>query len=143
MFNVITPDQVPKLWNNIKFAAEKTGDLTDEDRPGYLLNLLHDLLSSKAQCIIGRDSKGKLSSIAIIRITYNDVTNEKVVHIESLYSFEHTDIEFWKMGLGLVEKFARKNNCKAITGRSTNPRAIEIAKSLGFNNIYQYFSKGV
>jgi len=143
MFNVLTPDQVPKLWDEIKFASMKTGNITKEDLPEYLLYLLHDLLSSKAQCIVGRNAEGNLSSIMIIRIVREDMTREKAVFINSIYAFEYTAIKAWREGIDLAIKFARKNGCTRLASISANPRSTEIAKAVGFKNFYQYLSRGV
>ena len=48
----LLPDQVPRLWDAIKYGVVHTGNISEKDRPAYLCCLLHALLSSKANCFV-------------------------------------------------------------------------------------------
>jgi hypothetical protein len=138
MFIKLTPSQVPKLWEAIKFAISRTGDISEKDQPLYLNRLLHALLSGKAWCIIRMGEDRKLLGIGILRIISNDVTGENAIFIESIYSFALTSINLWKEVLDITIKYAKKENCSKVTAYSSNPKIFELAKKLGFNERYRY-----
>ena len=139
MFIRLTPNQVPRLWENIKFAISRTDDISEGDRPLYLNRLLHALLNGQAWCIIRMDEDRKLLGIGILRLMSDDITGESSIFIESVYSFARIPMDLWKEVLEITTKYAKKENCSKITAYSSNPKVFEIAKELGFNERYRYF----
>jgi len=138
MFIRLTPEQIPRLWDAIKFAVLQIDDISKGDQALYLNRLLHALLSSKAWCIVRMDKDRKLLGISILRILDNDITGERTVFIECLYSFAHAHIDIWKEVLDLTIKYAKKEKCSKITAYSSNPRIFELAGELGFSERYRY-----
>lgn len=139
MFIRLTPNQVPRLWENIKFAVSRIDDISKKNQALYLNRLLHALLSGQAWCIVRIGEDRELLGIGILRLIGDDITGENAVFIECIYSFARTSIDIWKEVLDLTIKFAEKENCSKITAYSSNPRVFEIAKELGFNEHYRYF----
>jgi len=139
MFIKLTPDQIPRLWETIKYAISRIDDIGKEDQALYLNRLLHALLSSKAWCIVRMNEDKKLLAISILRLIDDDVTGEKAIFIECLYSFAHIPMDTWKEVLDLTIKFAKKEKCSRITAYSSNPKVFKIAEALGFDERYRYF----
>ena len=139
MFIRLTPDQIPRLWDAIKFAVSHLDDISEKDQPLYLNRLLHALLSDKAWCIVRMSEDRELLGIGILRILDNDITGESSIFIECIYSFTRTPIDLWKEVLGLTIKYAKKEKCSKVTAYSSNPRVFKIAKELGFSERYRYF----
>jgi hypothetical protein len=139
MFIRLPPDQIPRMWENIKFAISRTGDISEKDRPLYLNRLLHALLSDRAWCIVRMSEDRELLGMGILRLMASDITGENTIFIESVYSFAHIPMNLWKEVLEITTKYAKKENCSKITAYSSNPKIFEIAKELGFNERYRYF----
>jgi len=143
MFIRLTPNQIPILWNNIKFAVAQIDDIGKKDQEAYLNRLLHALLNGQAWCIVRIGEERKLLSIGILRLIIDDITGKEVIFIECLYSFVRTPIESWKEILDLTMKFAKKMNCTKVTAYSSNPGVFKIAEELGFHERYRYFEMEV
>ena len=139
MFIRLTPDQVPRLWDAIKFAVLQIDDISKKNQALYLNRLLHALLSGKAWCIVRISEDRELLGIGILRILDDDITGESAIFIECIYSFARTPINIWKEVLALTIKYAKKEKCSKITTYSSNPRVFKIAKELGFDERYRYF----
>jgi len=143
MYIKVTPAQIPKMWENIKFAVSKTSGINEKDLPLYLNRLLHALLSSKAQCIVRLDNDRNLLAIGITRIILDAITGDDILFIESFYSFSRTPVETWKELMVLTKKFAKKEKCTKMTTYSSNPKIYEVVKGVGFTEYYRYFSMEV
>ena len=139
MFIRLTPEQIPRLWDAIKFAILQIDDISKGDQVLYLTRLLHALLSGKAWCIVRMDEDRKLLGIGILRIIDDDITGESSIFIECIYSFVRTPTDIWKEVLDLTIKYAKKEKCIKVTTYSSNPRIFDIAKELGFDERYRYF----
>lgn len=140
MVLILTPEQVPKLWDHIKFAASNALRLSGEDSRAYFLKLLHELLSSKAQCFVRLNDERRLRSLAITKLVRDDYKNETNLLVEVLYSFEASSASSWIQDLELAKEFARKNKCKAITASTTNERLFKMLPEIGFNKLGEFFS---
>ena len=139
----LLPDQVPKLWDAIKYGVVHTGNINEKDRPPYLCCLLHALLSSKANCFVWLDNERNLIAICIVRTMCDNITGKKSLIIESLYSFERSTLSIWREGLKLSIKLAKKRNCTKIIALAADPRVCTIAEKLGFNERYRSFEMEV
>jgi hypothetical protein len=139
MFIKLTPDQIPRLWDAIKFAVSQIDDISKKNQALYLNRLLHALLSGKAWCIVRMSEDRELLGIGILRIIDDDITGESAIFIECIYSFARTSIDIWKEVLDLTIKYAEREKCSKITAYSSNPRVFKIAKELGFDERYRYF----
>lgn len=135
----LTPSQIPKLWEAIKYAVVHVNNLSDRDSPLYLCRLLHALLSSKAQCFVRINEDRELLAICITKIIGDEITGEKSIFMECLYSFESASIDTWRQDKEIIMKFAKKEKCSKITAYSSNPRLFDIVEKLGFSERYRCF----
>jgi len=129
----IQSDQVPIVWDAIKFASVKSNSIEDKYIPSYLNTLLCDLLSSKAQCFVRLSEKRELLAIAITKIMLDNTTGMKSLTVESLFSFESTTTDEWKSGIELIRKFAKASECSFITTYSRTDRVNSLLESIGMN----------
>lgn len=141
MLLILQPIQIPKFWEAIKYAAVATDNVEEQYRPQYLNGLLHDLLSSKAQCFV-RISDGEdrqLQSVMITRFVVDVVRNEKSLFIQSLFSFEHASEEQWLREFEHVKEFGRKNDCTCMVTWTNNDKAVRLSNIFGMRPGYRSF----
>jgi len=137
MFIRLLAPQIPLQWNEIKYAVGKTMDFEDGEVQKYYNKLLIDLLCNKAQCFIRYNKERILQAIVITRFSKNEITGEKALSIDHLYSFEVVDIEEWNISYNLISKFALANNCKSLIAYSSNQRVFDIIIQLGFSERFR------
>ena len=135
----LPPHQVPMLWDAIKFAASKTAGISDSDLPLYLNRLLNSLLNSTAHCFVRLDDNRVLMAVAITRTIADEVTGEKSLFINCLYSFKGVDEKQWEDDIGIIKDFAIKQGCGKITTYTSSERVSEIAKANGFKERFRCF----
>lgn len=135
----ILAQQIPRFWVAIKFAASATASIPNHDKELYLNNLLASLLNDTAQCFIRYNDEKELLAIAITRFIQDEITGEKTLFINCLYSFKGVDNEEWEHDFGLIKDFAKSSGCKKITTYSNNPRVFEIVKLTGFAERFRCF----
>lgn len=128
----LTPYQIPKLWEAIKFAATASRVIDERDLQPTLVRLLADLLSDKAQCFVRLSEDRRLRTIQITKLTEDVVTGQRILYLAFTYAFEKTPEEAWTEGIELIKEYARKQGCVAIGTMSYNKRVWEICESLGF-----------
>lgn len=143
MFIRLLPSQVPRLWNQIKYAASNADRVNERDLPKYLTRLLHALMSEKAQCFIRLNEDRTLMAVVITRILIDDMTGDKSLLIQCLYSFQGVPDQEWKEDMDIVELFAQKTKCKKILSYSNNPRVYELTGQLNFEERYRCFVKNL
>ncbi len=128
----ILPVQIPQLWEVIKFACTQADEVNKEDMPPYLNELLHALLSEKAQCFLRLGDDRSLQIIMITRITIDKITGEKYLFLQCLYSFKVVRDEILKQDWDFVMEFAKNEKCSYIYFDSRHERIWEISKIAGF-----------
>ncbi len=135
----ILPVQIPQFWEAIKFVCVQVNEVSKEEMPSYFNELLHALLSDKAQCFIRLGDDRTLEEVAITRIIINKITGEKYLFLQCLYSFKATTDDVWKQGCNLLIDLAKKEGCSYISFNSRHERIWEIGKMLGFKEKYKTF----
>lgn len=124
--------QIPLMWENIKFVTSSAGAIDSEHSQEYFNDLLYFLLCDKAQCWIRMDKDRKMTMLWITRILFNIVRGRKYLLIEAVYSWKVTDSEAWIGLFNLMKEFAMKEMCDRIVVESSTDRVIQIASGLGF-----------
>jgi len=136
----ILPNQVPKVWEQIKFAAVSVDRIEDRDRPLYLNRLLIALLNDKAQCFLRVTDNKQLLGVAITRILVDEITGEKSLFINCVYSFQIVSESQWNEDLEIIKKFAKRSGCVKLISYSNNRRVFEIVTNVGFKERYRCFA---
>ena len=132
--------QVPQLWDSIKYASSHVNRINGNELQKYLNTLLHALLNDKAQCFIRVSEEKKLQALALTRFVQDEVTGDKSLLVECLYSFEPVDQPQWESDMSFIRKVAESNKCKKIITYSNNERVFDIVTSIGFSERYRCFA---
>jgi len=135
----ILSTQIPQLWEQIKFACVQADEVNKEDMPSYLNELLHALLSDKAQCWLRLGDDRTLLLLMITRILVDKITGRKSLFIQTLYSWKSVGDNEWQDDYNFVKEFAKHEQCKRISFESRNPRIWELAEVLGFKENLRSF----
>uniref|UniRef100_A0A6H1ZPG0 Acetyltransferase n=1 Tax=viral metagenome TaxID=1070528 RepID=A0A6H1ZPG0_9ZZZZ len=131
--------QVPQFWEAIKYTVRAVEEIEPANLQVVYVELLHALLNDKAQCFVSFDKDRILKGLIITRIAVDKVTGVKFIQLESLFAWDKITDEDYKEAYDLILLFAKKNNCKYITGKSSNPRVLEIVTRLGFKEKCKVF----
>jgi hypothetical protein len=124
--------QIPTFWEAIKFGATQADEVDEKDLQPYLNELLHALLSDKAQCFVGLDDKRSLVGVLVTRIGIDKITGDKFLFIQSVYTWERLEDSVWKETYDLFSQFALKEQCKYLSFSSRNPAIWDRTEKLGF-----------
>jgi len=137
----LLPSQVPKIWEQIKATALRTGGVSDNAIKQYCNLLLVNLLSNKAQCFVAIDNEDRtLRAVGLTRFTTNIITGDKTLFIDSIFALQPMEDKHWMECLITVQKFAQNSKCKYIEGISHNERIFELAQRYGFQETGKHFS---
>lgn len=135
----ITPEQIPVFWEAIKFASVNADHVVGENVPRYLNKLLYELLSSNAQCFVHLDNARKLQALAITKVLVDEITEERILFLKTLYSFNYRSVDAWNMDFQTLVDFARRKGCRSVVAWTNNPRVMDMARVLGFSERLKSF----
>jgi len=136
----LTPKDITKHWDVIKYALIRGDLITPDHRTEVLNDMLHELLCEKAQCFFRFDSEErKIQAILITKIQQNKRTLEKFLYIQCIYSFLIVNDTIWQSDWKFIEAFAREVKCRSILANSSNPRIFDILAKLNVKESYRTF----
>lgn len=136
----VTPQQIPQVWEAVKYAITQLNEVPNEQLPDYLRWMLHQLLSEKAQCWVTLNEQRILLNVSITRITVNAFTQERELHLQCLYAFQGLTDHIVLEALTLYRQYANKTGCVRVTGASRHPRACAIMEQHGFQPEYKTYT---
>ena len=128
----LLPKQVPFFWDAIKFASVQADEVDKVDMPAYLLELLHALLSDKAQCFVRLDENRTLVALLITRVLLDKITSEKYLSIQILYSWKTSGIRNREEDYIFVRQFAETEGCCYVSAATRQEAVYSLATQLGF-----------
>ena len=140
LVKLIAP-QIPVFWETIKFGCQKADVVHSENYQMYFNELLHALLSDKAQCFVRLDEKRTIIGILITRINGNKITGEKSLLLQSAYSFQSESQKTWAEDFETILDIAMARDCKSITFETSNEKIASLGESVGCKEItrtYEY-----
>jgi len=132
--------QVVKFWEAIKFAATTADEVNKEDLKPYLVELLHDLLSDKAQCWIRIDENRTIVALLITCFKTNKIGTKRSLHLQCIFSYNEVPLNIWQKDFDMLVQFAKQEGCQNITFNSMNSKIWEITKSFGCREQYRSFA---
>lgn len=136
----VLPIQVPQLWEVIKFAVTRADEVESKDLQPYFNELLHALLSDKAQCFVRLDDDRKIILLVITRILVDKITGKRSLFIQGLYSWKSVEDKEWQNDYSFIKEFGKHEQCKRISFESRNPRIWQLAEILGFRENLRKFT---
>lgn len=137
----LLPTQIPVFWETIKFGCKNADIVQPKNYQVYFNELLHALLSDKAQCFIRLDEERKLLALLVTRIVVHKVTGEKSLLLQSAYSFKIVSQEIWRKDFKALLEVAKKTGCKSITFDASNMLIANRGLDVGFKEVtrsYEY-----
>jgi hypothetical protein len=81
-----------------------------------------------------------LQGIAITQFSQDEVTLDKSLLVECLYSFQGVSQDQWQSDIDFIKKIAKANDCKKINAVSNNQRVFDIVTSIGFKERFRMFT---
>lgn len=136
---MLVPDQIPRFWEAIKFAAINAEMVEEKYRDNFLNRLLYLLLSSRAQCFVRLSEDRKLQMIGLTSIQVDPIRDEKTLFAYSLYSFEKVPGEVWIKDLENLKDWAKASGCKTLTAWTNNDKSITLFNMLGWKKRFDLF----
>jgi hypothetical protein len=128
----VIPKRIPKIWETIKFAATQA-DGIERGLEAYLNDMLHALLSNKAQCFVRTNEKQtEIKAVIVTRLLFDKFTQEKYLLLQSYYAFEAASDQDWLENMEFAIDFSKKEKCSYISFTSNNERILELANLYGF-----------
>ena len=135
--------QIPDFWEVIKYGVIRADHVSTETSADYLNDLLLSLLNDKRICYVALDDNRNVTSLLILQIKINSVTDAKYLYMQCLYSYTSTSMKDWQDLFKFIKDFAEAENCKYLRFESGNKRLIDMAKSVGFKHDFVTMSLNV
>jgi len=135
----LLPDQIPLVWDTIKFVIITVENVEEKYRQKYLNKVLMNLLDGDAQCFVRLNETRNIIGILITRFQVNKYTEEKYLYLQCVYSFKVVPDSVWKEDFKIVKKLAKKERCSYVSFVSDTPRIWELMKMIGFKEEHRVF----
>lgn len=138
----VTTEQIPILWDVIKFTLDHSAPVPFDRMETYYNKILFDLLAGKAQCWVALDEKRELKRLLITKITEDQISRAKSLVMIAIFSFQKRDITEWLSDLKHLKSFARNQGCQTISAwvMDYNEPAINQIEALGFETKARSYS---
>lgn len=128
----LIPSQIPAYWDIIKHAALNADAVPEKAMGGYCINLLLDLLSSKAICLVSANNEKAIQRILIVGFEQDGLFGTKTMVFRVLYGFDSGTEQDWIEDSSKVYEWAVYENCDLIKAFSKSERVFDLAKTYGF-----------
>ena len=126
--------QIPDFWEVIKYGVLRADNIPVETSEVYLNDMFLSLLNDKRICYVSLDDEHQVTALLILQIKIDNITNDKYLYMQCLYSFKPTPLEAWQKYFKFVKDFAEMEKCNYLRFESNNDRLIKMAKSVGFKH---------
>jgi len=136
----LIPKQIPVFWDTIKYGCRSANTVHQEHYQPYFNELLHALLSDKAQCFVRLDENRVIIAILVTRFIGNKITGEKDFHLQSAYSFKTEPKDVWAKDFKVLVDVALKANCANITFETSNPKLAALGTTFGFREVSRLYT---
>lgn len=136
-------EQIPTFWEAIKFATREANEYDESELPAVFNQLLHQLLSDKAQCFVILSEEKILRGVVLTMIAFDMINNKKYLNIETLYMFEKAKSEEFLDTYSLCKRYAQAEKCVSFRFKSRNPKVWEIATRFGFIEKYRTYESKI
>ncbi len=136
----LLPNQIPKNWELIKYAAVTADEVEEKDIGAYSIDLLFRLLNSKALCILSVSKERKVQRVLIVSFEYNTVTRTKSLFFNTLYGILPVEKAEWLEETAQICDFAKKEGCAKILHTTKNSVIMDYAEKYGFSECSKNYS---
>ena len=132
--------QIPMFWESVKYACVQADEIQRDDLSEYLNELLHALLSDKAQCFVRLDENRILTAVLITRVMINKINKKRFLFIQCLYSYKKVPDSIWEREWAFIKTFAKLENCSYISFDSGNKRLFGHTQKLGVEEKFRTYN---
>lgn len=139
----LLPIHIPHYWDQIKFAVGQVTNISEEDKQKNYNLLLNNLLSERATCYLRIGENRILNGVFILRVNKHEITGDKTLVIDCMYSFKRLGDEEYVVIFSDFEELARKLKCQHITAWTDVPRIYELCNIVGMNEQCRLFTKHI
>jgi len=143
MINRLTPEQISKFWDVIKFAVEQSLPPTVGEHPDKMNRILAAALSGKIDVWASytkNEKVNKFEGIILTKFLYDDVSGTRNLLIYCLYGYNKFESISWKIGLETFAKYAKSRGCSRIIAYTDIPHIVDIVNKLGGEAKYTFIS---
>ena len=127
--------QIPRVWDVVKFAADKANEIEGREQSFYNQTLL-DLLNDHAQCFVRLSPERRIQMVGVTKVVVSPLTNVRLLTIQFLYAFEMGG-DVWTEDFEMLREFAKQMECNLITFETKNPAVLALAQRLGFTEAFR------
>jgi len=124
------PTQVVKYWNIIEFGLFEEAEPILAGDPNYLPNMLEAIIFGFLKCWFVMKG-GKLALVMLTSKVYDPSGIGRTLFIQHMYIHKQIPIRDWKVALLSLYKYAKRENCLYISGRTYNETIVKVAEELG------------
>ena len=139
----LLPNQIPMVWNYVKYAYHRVFNIDGNDLVIITNELLHSLLSERSQCFVKLDNERKVNAIIITKVVVDKYTGTKQFLLEVVYAFQNTTISERFDDLDYFISQARKVNCSEITAYVNSSRVYNLMDKLGWVETGRSYKKQI
>lgn len=136
----VLPQQIPTVWEVVKFAALRSDEVAPENFQTFCTGLLHKLMNGKMQCWLRLDESRTVLSVQLTEIQSNGPLGIKELVVLGLYSFKLIQDEDAREMHQMWTAFARTTGCQRIVAYSKAPRVWEMLQVMGWTPSHRQFT---
>lgn len=137
MLVCLLPEQVSRLWNNIRAKLIDRMPPITVNGPMELAKVYESLLSGIMQCWSYVDGD-KVVGFVLTTVTTDWCTSAKSLLVYAVFSVDTTKKEYFEDAFDTLQRYARSQGCKHITGYTDIPQVIRIVELLGGDTSFTY-----
>lgn len=131
----LQPENLKRVWAYVRFGVMRSCPPHVPMRQERVREVLGSLLAGRAQCWLlycqGDDGLRHLHAMLVSTIELEKVARTRFLNLWAMFAFRHSPPEGWQVMRAAVEEFGRGQGCASITAITVNPKAAELAMSLG------------
>lgn len=143
MLTKLTPDQISKFWDLIKYAIEQSLPPTVGESPDKMQRILESALAGRVDVWAGyerKDGKAKMEGIVLTQFLFDTAARTKSLLIYCLYGYDFISNSTWQDSLVTLVKYASGKRCNQIVAYTDVDKIIEMVNKLGGETKYTFIT---
>ena len=143
---MLQPNTIKKIWSALRYGLEQALPPTADQHFHSYTEILAEMMSGKAQCWViyyTEDEQPCLCGFAVTFLRPDPLTKSKYLHVYAIYAFDSLEDEDWDRLYAVMIKFAKINNCSAITAFTNQHIVASQIKRLGGKSDWEYWYKEI
>lgn len=146
MLTKLTPEQVSRYWDIIRYAVDQSVPPIAGEHPGKMNNILTACLTGRMDVwcsyTLGDDIR-KFEAVLLTELLHDVPSGTKNLLIYCLYGYSSISDDSWKDGIVALLKYAKSKGCNQIVAYTDNQRVVEVVSDLGGEAKFTFLSFNV